>query len=125
MMNRSCLFAILSVSLFGACQATNEGDGEGAPEEAVGQALQAVPSFGSNPGNLRMFEHVPANIPPGAPLVVALHGCTQSADAYTAAGWNELADLWKFYVVYAEQQTSNNQQRCFTWFENGDINRGQ
>lgn len=44
--------------------------------------LQEVTSFGSNPGNLRMFRYLPAGLPANAPLVVALHGCTQSARAY-------------------------------------------
>jgi poly(3-hydroxybutyrate) depolymerase len=33
--------------------------------------------FGSNPGNLRMFSYVPASLPPGAALIVVLHGCKQ------------------------------------------------
>ena len=35
--------------------------------------------FGPNPGNLSMLSHVPASLEPGAALVVALHGCTQTA----------------------------------------------
>src|SRR4051812_4908882 len=41
-----------------------------------------VPSFAPNPGNLRMFKYVPDGLPAGAPLVVALHGCTQSATKF-------------------------------------------
>ena len=37
--------------------------------------LVEVPSFGSNPGNLRMFVLVPDNLPPDAALVVVAHGC--------------------------------------------------
>ncbi|MFL5348626.1 MAG: PHB depolymerase family esterase [Hyalangium sp.] len=87
--------------------------------------LTAVASFGSNPGNLKMWKYVPAGLPANAPLVVAMHGCTQSADAYTAAGWNALADVLKFYVVYPETNSSNNQNSCFNWFEPTDIARGQ
>ena len=45
-------------------------------------ALSEVTGFGSNPGNLRMFKYVPAGLPANAPLVVAMHGCTQSASSY-------------------------------------------
>src|SRR3954452_22108957 len=37
--------------------------------------LTAVASFGSNPGNLKMWKYVPAGMPANAPLVVAMHGC--------------------------------------------------
>jgi poly(hydroxyalkanoate) depolymerase family esterase len=88
--------------------------------------LTQVTGFGSNPGALNMFKFVPANMPANAPLVVVLHGCTQTASQYaTETGWNALANTYKFYVVYAEQNSSNNSSRCFNWFENGDITRGQ
>jgi len=41
-----------------------------------------VTGFGSNPGNLRMFSQVPPGLPPGAPLVVLLHGCKQRAASF-------------------------------------------
>ncbi|RJG02451.1 PHB depolymerase family esterase [Noviherbaspirillum sedimenti] len=88
-------------------------------------AATAVTSFGSNPGALKMYKHVPSAMPANAPLVVALHGCTQTAAAYEASGWTALANQHKFYVVYPEQQSANNQNKCFNWFEPGDIVRGQ
>ncbi|HAS40522.1 MAG TPA: hypothetical protein DCS93_08585 [Microscillaceae bacterium] len=88
--------------------------------------LVRVNSFGSNPGNLAMYRYVPSGITGNAPVVVALHGCTQDAATYAnESGWNTLADQYKFYVVYAEQNSGNNSSRCFNWFETGDINRGQ
>lgn len=88
--------------------------------------LVRVTSFGSNPGNLAMYRYVPSGITGNAPVVVALHGCTQDATSYAnESGWNALADQYKFYVVYAEQNSGNNSSKCFNWFENGDINRGQ
>src|SRR3954466_5043497 len=67
------------------------------PLAAVQPTLAATPvevtSFGSNPGNLRMFKYVPDNLPSAAPLVVVLHGCTQNARTYaTESGWLQLAD---------------------------------
>jgi len=88
-------------------------------------SLTQVASFGTNPGNLTMYKYVPAGVPANAPLVVALHGCTQTASAYQGAGWNALADVLKFHVLYPEQKSGNNASSCFNWFEVGDIARGQ
>ncbi len=93
--------------------------------ESSQSPLVQVTSFGTNPGNLRMYKHAPATMPANAPLVVVLHGCTQSAAAYDGTGWESLAELLKFYVVFPEQQSSNNQNTCFNWFEAGDIARDQ
>ncbi len=89
-------------------------------------AQTEVTGFGSNPGNLRMFKYVPAALPPGSPLVVALHGCSQSAASYDAeTGWQMLADRWHFALLLPQQQNANNSATCFNWFEAGDIARGQ
>jgi poly(hydroxyalkanoate) depolymerase family esterase len=89
-------------------------------------AQTEVREFGSNPGALRMFEHVPADLPRNAPLVVALHGCGQSAAAYDAEpGWQMLADRWHFALLLPQQESANNASRCFNWFEPGDMVRGQ
>jgi poly(hydroxyalkanoate) depolymerase family esterase len=86
--------------------------------------LREVPEFGGNPGNLRMFVHVPERLPSMAPLVVALHGCNQTANDYDrGTGWSTLADRLGFAVVYAEQQPANNPQNCFSWFLPGDTMR--
>lgn len=88
--------------------------------------LIQVNNFGTNPGNLAMYRYTPGGISDNAPLVIALHGCTQNAVAYaTESGWNELANRYKFHVVYPEQRSGNNSSKCFNWFETGDITRGQ
>lgn len=88
-------------------------------------ALTEVTGFGSNPGNLKMFKYVPASLPANAPLVVAMHGCSQSASSYDdETGWQALADLWKFALLLPQQQSGNNSSTCFNWFEAGDIARG-
>ncbi|HEY0859781.1 MAG TPA: PHB depolymerase family esterase, partial [Pseudoxanthomonas sp.] len=77
-------------------------------------ALTEVTGFGSNPGNLRMHKYVPAGLPADAPLVVALHGCAQSASNYDAeTGWELLANRFGFALLLPEQQTGNNSSRCF------------
>ncbi|WP_204293437.1 extracellular catalytic domain type 1 short-chain-length polyhydroxyalkanoate depolymerase [Actinoplanes campanulatus] len=88
--------------------------------------LTQVGSFGSNPGALRMYSYVPTGLPAGRPLVVALHGCTQSAqDYYGHSGWPKYADLYRVAVVFPEQTPSNNALSCFNWFTAGDIGRGR
>ncbi len=89
-------------------------------------AQSEVTGFGSNPGNLRMFKYVPTGLAVDAPMVVALHGCAQTASSYDAeSGWQLLADRWRFALLLPQQQSANNSSSCFNWFENGDIARGQ
>lgn len=99
-------------------------DTAGSRVEQVAQGLTQVTGFGSNPGNLQMFRQVPDSMPANAPLVVVLHGCTQSAAAAEPGGWTAASNVYKFYVVYAQQPSSNNATSCFNWFEPGDTTRG-
>lgn len=86
--------------------------------------LCEVRGFGFNPGALRMLSYVPDGLPSGAPLVVVLHGCTQSAGPYArAGGWLTLADRFGFALLAPEQDQANNPNRCFNWFEPEDIAR--
>ncbi|HOD35936.1 MAG TPA: PHB depolymerase family esterase [Syntrophales bacterium] len=87
--------------------------------------LEEVTEFGSNPGKVRMYKYVPARLPPGAPLVVALHGCDQDAKKYSlVTGWNALAERYRFAVLYPETGVSNNALNCWNWFRPGDQARG-
>src|SRR5215831_21270191 len=87
--------------------------------------LRELTGFGANPGNLRMFAYAPEHLPSNAPLVIALHGCTQTADEYDhGTGWSSLADNLGFALVYPQQQSANNPKNCFSWFLQGDIVRG-
>ncbi|HEX5597060.1 MAG TPA: PHB depolymerase family esterase [Micromonosporaceae bacterium] len=88
-------------------------------------SLTPVASFGSNPGNLALYAYRPDNLPSRAPAVVALHGCSQSAnDYFTYSGWRKYADRWGFALLLPEQKNTNNSSRCFNWFEPGDTSRG-
>jgi poly(hydroxyalkanoate) depolymerase family esterase len=87
--------------------------------------LVPLAEVASNPGNLRGLIYVPADLPAGAPLVVVLHGCTQTAEGYDrGSGWSALADRFGFAVLYPEQQRANNPNLCFNWFAPADIRRG-
>ena len=85
--------------------------------------------FGSNPGNLAAFAYTPKiakDSLANKPLVVVLHGCSQSAETVAReAGWNKLADKYGFYVVYPQQKMLNNPSHCFNWFYQNDILRGR
>ncbi|MZD04407.1 PHB depolymerase family esterase, partial [Streptomyces sp. SID5785] len=88
--------------------------------------LEQITGFGSNPGNLSMYAYEPAGLPAGAPLVVAMHGCTQSAtDYHTHSGWQKFADAWGFAVVYPQTSSANNSLSCFNWFDPNDDTRGK
>jgi poly(hydroxyalkanoate) depolymerase family esterase len=93
---------------------------------ASAASLTQVTGFGSNPGNLSMYSYRPDGLPAGAPLVVALHGCGQTANEYfTNSGWRKYADLWRFALVLPQTSSANNSSSCFNWFEPGDQSRGQ
>jgi feruloyl esterase len=92
------------------------------PASAV---LREVEHFGANPGDLRMLTYVPDRLQPGAPLVVVLHGCSQTAEGYNlGAGWSVLAERHGFALLLPEQRPANNRHNCFNWFLPGDTRRG-
>ena len=96
------------------------------PPSTASDHLTETRNFGPNPGALRMFSYLPPALPDQCPLLVVLHGCTQSAAGYDlGAGWSTLADRFGFALLLPEQQRSNNPNGCFNWFQGGDIERGQ
>ena len=90
--------------------------------------LQHIRPFGTNPGNLKMYAYSPQVIDTSEslPLVVVLHGCTQTAHVCAKqTGWNTLAYRHQFYVMYPEQIILNNLENCFNWFKEKDQERGK
>ena len=78
----------------------------------------------ANPGQLAARFYLPEGLERAAPLVVVLHGCTQTAAGYDhGSGWSTLADRHGFALLYPEQRRGNNANLCFNWFEPGDIRR--
>lgn len=92
----------------------------------MGQAQTMLENadFGANPGNLAMYSCVPPSLAEFAPLVVALHGCQQTArDFDLATGWSALGREHGFAVLFPEQKCDNNPQNCFNWFIEKHIRR--
>ena len=88
--------------------------------------LAETADFGPNPGGLRMWSYTPPAVGPKPALVVVLHGCTQTAQAYAdGAGWLTLADRYGFVVLCPEQVGANNPNGCFNWFLAEDQQRGR
>lgn len=52
------------------------------------------------------------------PLIVMLHGCTQNPDDFaTGTRMNLLADEHQCFVVYPQQASTANPNKCWNWFE--------
>ncbi|MGM0824126.1 MAG: extracellular catalytic domain type 1 short-chain-length polyhydroxyalkanoate depolymerase [Pseudomonadota bacterium] len=82
--------------------------------------------FGTDPGSLHADTYIPKNFPKNGPLVVVLHGSTQSAESYNrGSGWSELADECGIALLYPEQRKINNPLSSFNWFKSGDSRRGE
>ncbi|MGF7149545.1 poly(hydroxyalkanoate) depolymerase family esterase [Sphingomonas zeicaulis] len=100
---------------------------EPAPRHAA--EPEAVPSFEERlhkgrSGVLAYRLYRPAGATAGMPLVVMLHGCTQSPEDFAAGtGMNALADELGFLVAYPRQTQAANAQKCWNWFNPGDQQR--
>jgi len=79
----------------------------------------------SNAAGARDYKlFVPSDARPKLPLVVMLHGCTQSPDDFAAGtGMNARAEAEGFLVAYPAQSGRANGQRCWNWFQPIDQGR--
>ena len=60
------------------------------------------------------------------PLVVMLHGCTQSPDDFAAGTrMNFVAEEQDCFVAYPAQPRQANQAKCWNWFRTADQQRGR
>ncbi len=97
----------------------------GTPVEGAAQFENR--SFANAAGNRAYKLFIPscyADAP--LPLVVMLHGCSQSPDDFAiGTQMNEFAEERGFFVAYPGQNKSANASRCWNWFNSGDQQRGQ
>lgn len=78
-------------------------------------------------GGRSCFVYTPPDLDPATsvPLVVVLHGCTQSAaEIARVTGMNQLADSQSFAVAYPQQSSRHNGQACWNWFQADHQARG-
>jgi poly(hydroxyalkanoate) depolymerase family esterase len=68
----------------------------------------------------------PGDAGPSLPLVVALHGCWQTAEDFAVGTrLNEAAERRRLLVIYPAQGTRNNASRCWNWFEPPSAHGGE
>ncbi|PTQ12385.1 esterase [Sphingomonas oleivorans] len=101
-------------------------DKEGPAVEARTGGTFLTRSYHGPAGTLGYKLYVPPSVRDGMPLVVMLHGCSQSPDDFAlGTGMNRLADELGFLVAYPAQTQAANASRCWNWFKSGDQQRGR
>jgi poly(hydroxyalkanoate) depolymerase family esterase len=98
------------------------GEAEPPAAEATlgGRFIAATHANGAGSRSYKLYVPSSAGNRP-LPLVVMLHGCTQSPDDFAAGtGMNRLAEAHGCYVAYPAQDQRANPQRCWNWFQPGD-----
>jgi poly(hydroxyalkanoate) depolymerase family esterase len=82
--------------------------------------------FANEAGSRRYKLYVPSWYKGQAmPLLVMLHGCSQSPDDFAAGTkMNECAEEQGLFVAYPAQSSSANPSRCWNWFESSEQRRG-
>jgi len=117
---------LLALFLLATASSCARGSEEPGAAEEIGtsrEALLLVPDFGSNAGGSGCASIPRSSAAPRHPagVVVAMHGCNQTAAAYQAAGWNALADQHGFFVIYP--QDGADLFGCFAWFDEAEVSR--
>jgi poly(hydroxyalkanoate) depolymerase family esterase len=82
-------------------------------------------AFGNAAGERTYKIYIPAgHAGEPLPLVVMLHGCTQSPDDFAlGTRMNDVAEERRLIVVYPAQSRSANASKCWNWFKASDQQR--
>lgn len=92
----------------------------------VPQGAQFLALSHDGPQGSRSYRlYIPARRPRGQmPLVVMLHGCTQTPEDFAAGtGMNVLAEEFGCLIAYPAQAAGANVQKCWNWFRPEDQGR--
>ena len=83
--------------------------------------------FACDAGELDYLLHIPPGLDTAkAPLLLMLHGCTQTPEDFArGTRMNQLADEQGYVVAWPAQSVARNQNRCWNWFRGSDQQRGQ
>ncbi len=98
-----------------------------APSTMPGGAKFLAATFSSPAGSRPYKLYVPSGYHgQPVPLVVMLHGCTQSPDDFAAGTrMNEAAEEHTCLIAYPVQTSAANSSKCWNWFNAADQRRGQ
>ena len=97
--------------------------------DIVPEGARFIEGTYSNPAGSRAYRiFIPSRYQEGQPipLVVMLHGCTQSPDDFAAGTrMNFIAEEQMCFVAYPAQRSEANQAKCWNWFRATDQQRGR
>jgi poly(hydroxyalkanoate) depolymerase family esterase len=82
-------------------------------------SLVQITSFGSNPGNSKMYLYVPNSVQSHPAILVAAHQCTGTGPGfYSSTEFASLADRYGFIVIYPD---ANRSGQCWDVSSNGAL----
>jgi len=96
--------------------------------DIVPEGARFIEGTYSNPAGSRAYKlFIPSRYQgQPLPLIVMLHGCTQSPDDFAAGTrMNFIAEEQTCFVVYPAQRSEANPAKCWNWFRAADQQRGR